>query len=84
MLIERVRQQSGSDDEAWLTLLFSEADSAEFAATQLGRARHWVFSEIVAHQIPISGAFKNFGFVNYRGYFGGPFASPNSYRRAVL
>lgn len=84
VLIERVRQQSGSDDETWLTLLFSEADSEEFEATQLGRARHWVFSEIVAHQIPISGAFKNFGFVNYRGYFGGPFASPNSYRRAVL
>lgn len=83
-LIDRVRQNSSSEDEAWLTLLFSAADSTGFEATRLGRARRWVFEEIVAHQIPVSGAFKKFGFVNYRGYFGGSFASPNSYRRAEL
>lgn len=67
----------------WPTLLFSEVDPENFSSTKLGRARQFVFSEIIAHQISISGAFKSFGLVNYRGFFGGPYASPGSYRRAV-
>ncbi len=70
--------------EAWPTLLFSEVAADNLGATKLGRARRFVFSEVIAHQIPISGAFKSFGLINYRGYFGGPYASPASYRRAVL
>ena len=82
-LVDLVGRHSGSDDEAWLTLLYSERDAEAFAGSRLARARRFVFSEIIAHLVPISGAFKSFGFVNYRGYFGGPFASPGSYRRAV-
>ncbi len=71
-------------EEAWPTLLFSEVAADNLGATKLGRARRFVFSEVIAHQIPISGAFKSFGLINYRGYFGGPYALPASYRRAVL
>ena len=66
----------------WPSLLFSETDTEEFSWTRLGRARQFVFSEIIRHQVPISGAFKSFGLVNYRGYFGGPYASSASFRRA--
>lgn len=71
-------------EEDWPILLFSEANAENFNATRLGRARQFVFSEIIGHQIPISGAFKSFGLINYRGYFGGPYALPASYRRAAL
>lgn len=83
-LIDRVASNTGSFEQAWPTLLFSDVTDANFGATKLGRARRFVFSEVIAHQIPISGAFKSFGLVNYRGYFGGPYASPGSYRRAVI
>jgi len=83
-LVDRVAQSAGSGEEAWPTLLFSDATAEEFAATKLGRARRFVFAEIIGHQIPISGAFKSFGLINYRGYFGGPYALPASYRRAEL
>lgn len=83
-LVDLVIENAGSAAQAWPTLLFSEAGAENFSATKLGRARRFVFSEIIGHQIPISGAFKGFGLVNYRGYFGGPYALPASYRRAVL
>jgi len=83
-LIELVARNTNSVEQAWLTLLFSDVTAANFGATKLGRARRFVFSEIIAHQIPISGAFKSFGLVNYRGYFGGPYASPGSYRRGAI
>lgn len=69
-------------EEAWPTLLFAELDADDFGSTKLGRARQFVFSEIIGHQIPISGAFKSLGLINYRGYFGGPYALHASYRRA--
>lgn len=81
-LVSLVRRNSESDDEAWLTLLFAKTANDDIAATRLGRARHWVFSEFIAHQIPIAAAFKSFGFVNYRGFFGGPYKAQDSYRRA--
>lgn len=80
-LITLARRNHPTIDQAWIFLLFSEADVEDFEYTKLGRARRLVFSEIVSHQVPISGAFKSFGLVNYRGYFGGPYSSPASYRR---
>lgn len=71
-------------EKDWPTLLFSEAGAENLSATRLGRARSFVFAEIIGHQIPISGAFKSFGLINYRGYFGGPYTMPASYRRAEL
>ncbi|MBT5221141.1 MAG: hypothetical protein HOM16_16890, partial [Woeseia sp.] len=66
-LIELVARNTDSVEQAWPTLLFSDVAAANFGATRLGRARRFVFSEIIAHQIPISGAFRSFGLVNYRG-----------------
>jgi len=80
-LIHLVSGSRATSQEAWSALLFAEFEAADLAATKLGRARRFVFDELVTHQIPISGAFKGFGLVNYRGYFGGPFADPASYRR---
>ena len=80
-LINAVVPNTDSVEEAWSILLFSEFDTKNFAATKLGRARNFVFSEIITHQVPLSGGFRSFGLINYRGYFGGPFTSPNSYAR---
>jgi hypothetical protein len=82
-LIDLVSDASDNIDQAWTTLLFAEFDVDNFANTKLGRARRLVFSEIIGHQIPISGGFKSFGWVNYRGYFGGPYTSPASYTRGT-
>ena len=83
-LVNRVRGELESDDQSWSSLLFAEFPASDLASTRIGRARHFVFSELIAHQIPISGAFKSFGLVNYRGYFGGPYTSPVSYRRGIV
>ena len=83
-LVNRIRGELESDDQSWSSLLFAEFPENDLAATRIGRARRYVFSEIIAHQIPISGAFRSFGLVNYRGYFGGPYSSPDSYRRGTV
>ena len=83
-VVNRVRGDLESDDQSWSSLLFAEFPASDLASSRIGRARRFVFSEIIAHQIPISGAFKSFGLVNYRGYFGGPYTSPGSYRRGPV
>lgn len=83
-VVNRVRGEIESDDQSWSSLLFAEFPENNLDSIRIGRARRFVFSEIIAHQIPISGAFKSFGLVNYRGYFGGPYTSPGSYRRGVV
>ena len=83
-LVNRIRAELESDDQSWSSLLFAEFPADDLASTRIGRARRFVFSEIIAHQIPISGAFRSFGLVNYRGYFGGPYSSPDSYRRGTV
>ena len=83
-VVNRVRGELESDDQSWSSLLFAEFPASNLASTRIGRARRFVFSEIIAHQIPISGAFKKFGLVNYRGYFGGPYTFPGSYRRGTV
>ncbi len=83
-VVNRVRGEIESDDQSWSSLLFAEFSTDDLFSTRIGRARRFVFSEIIAHQIPISGAFKSFGLVNYRGYFGGPYTSPGSYRRGAV
>jgi len=76
---------NGSDgDKGWATLLFSEYEDVDFQRTQLGRARRFVFSEIITHFVPISGGFKTFGLWNYTGYFGGPYTAPGSYRKMEI
>ena len=80
-LIELVDEKSKSLEETWTTLLFTSFDVEAFEHTKLGRARRFVFAEIITHQIPISGAFKSFGLWNYAGYFGGAYTEPTSYRR---
>ena len=80
-LINLLVRKSESVEQAWASLLFSEFDDDSFSHTKLGRARKFVFSEIVTHQIPISGGFKSFGLWNYTGYFGGAYTEPTSYRR---
>ena len=83
-LVDRMRGELESDDRYWSSLLFAEFPADELEPTRIGRARRYVFSEIIAHQVPLSGAFRSFGLVNYRGYFGGPYASPDSYRRGAV
>ena len=80
-LVNLLIKRSESIEQAWSSLLFANFGDENFRSTKLGRARNFVFSEIIAHQIPISEGFKSFGLVNYRGYFGGPYTSPDSYRR---
>ena len=80
-LVNLLIKRSESIEQAWSSLLFANFGDENFRSTKLGRARNFVFSEIIAHQIPISEGFKSFGLVNYRGYFGGPYTSPSSYRR---
>ena len=80
-LVNLLKKRGESIEQAWSSLLFANFDNENFKSTKLGRARNFVFSEIITHQIPISEGFKRFGLVNYRGYFGGPYTSPDSYRR---
>lgn len=81
-LIDLVMDKDDYSDEGWAILLFSEFEEDNFQSTQLGRARKFVFSEIITHFVPISGGFKSFGLWNYTGYFGGSYVSPKSYRKA--
>ncbi len=83
-LINLMVSKSDMIEEAWSTLLFSNFDADNFAHTKLGRARNFVFSEIITHQIPLSGGFKSFGLSNYKGYFCGLFTTPGSYKRGVV
>ena len=80
-LVNLLVKRGESVEQAWSSLLFANFGDENFESTKLGRARNFVFSEIITHQIPISEGFKSFGLVNYRGYFGGPYTSPDSYRR---
>ena len=83
-LYELVFSSSESADQIWPNLLFSTFQADNFAGTRLGRARRFVFAEIITYQIPMSGAFKSFGLSNYTGYFGGSYLSPDSYPRGIL
>lgn len=83
-LFNLVEGSTSDVEQAWASLLFSEFDTAGFASTKLGRARRLVFYELIAHQIPMSGAFRSFGLWNYRGHFGGSYTAPESYRRGTL
>ena len=83
-LIQVASRAADEPDQAWATLLFARFDTPRFDDTKLGRARTFVFSELITHQIPLSGGFKSFGLVNYRGYFGGSYANDDSYRRGTL
>ena len=83
-LVNTMRGELASDDQSWTSLLFAEFPAEDLASTRIGRARRFVFAETIAHQIPISGAFRSFGLVNYRGYFGGPYSSSDSYRRGAV
>ena len=83
-LISMMVGTTSSVEQAWASLLFSDFDVENFAATKLGRARRLVFSELITHQIPVSGAFKSFGLWNYSGYFGGSFTAPESYRKGAV
>ncbi len=81
-LIDTVAEGEIVGDNDWATLLFAEFNDENFENTKLGRARKFVFSEIITHFVPISGGFKSFGLWNYSGYFGGSYVSPKSYRKA--
>jgi len=83
-LIDLLDRERESVEQAWSTLLFSKFEADNFAHTKLGRARNYVFSEIITHQVPLSGGFKSFGLLNYRGYFGGLYTSPGSYKRGEV
>lgn len=83
-LFNLVEGSTSGVEQAWASLLFSELDVENFASTKLGRARRFVFAELIKHQIPMSGAFKSFGLWNYSGYFGGSFKAPESYRRGAV
>lgn len=80
-LVNLLGASTSSVDEVWSILLFSELPVESESGTKLGRARRFVFSEIITHLVAVSGAFKSFGLVNYRGYFGGAYSEPRSYRR---
>ena len=80
-VVSRVRGELESDNQSWSSLLFADFPASDLAATRIGRARRLVFAEIVIHQMPISGAFKSFGLVNYAGYYGGPYMAAGSYRK---
>ncbi len=83
-LVDSVAEGKIVGDKGWATLLFAEFNDENFESTKLGRARNFVFSEIITHMIPLSGGFKTFGLWNYRGYFGGAYVSPESYRKTEI
>ncbi len=83
-LIDGLVGNNYGSEELWSILLFSEFSEPDFETTQLGRARRFVFEEMIAHFVPISGAFKSFGLWNYTGFFGGSYLSDESYRKMKL
>ncbi len=83
-LINLVVRNSDSVEQAWSSLLFTKFEADNFAHTKIGRARNFVFAEIITHQVPLSEGFRSFGLSNYTGYFGGSYTSPSSYRRGDI
>ncbi len=83
-LINLVVRSSDSVEQAWSSLLFTKFEADNFAHTKIGRARNFVFAEIITHQVPLSEGFRSFGLSNYTGYFGGSYTSPSSYRRGDI
>ncbi|WP_299535441.1 hypothetical protein [Ulvibacterium sp.] len=80
-LIDMLMKANNNLVETWATLLFIEFSEPNFESTQLGRARKFVFEELIKHFVPISGSFKSFGLWNYNGFFGGSYLSDESYRK---
>ena len=83
-LFNLVLDSTSGLEQAWASLLFSGLDVENPESTKLGRARRFVFAELITHQIPVSGAFKSFGLWNYGGYFGGSYTAPESYRKGAV
>lgn len=83
-LINLTIKQMQDEMKAFGFLLFADFSSQDkFKSSRLDRARSFVFSEIITHQIAISG-FKSFGLTNYKGYFGGHYTVPTSYRQLEI
>lgn len=78
--IGRAAARSSSDNEAWTYLMFAERNGRATLNTRLGRARHFVFDELVRHLVA-NGGFKRFGLINYDGFINLPFDVPGAYRR---
>lgn len=84
LLIEEAKPRFNSKNEMFIHLLFNGRDQEDMIGTRLGRARQFVFDEIIRH-IVANGGFRRFGFVNYKGYIGGgSFYDSNSYRREII
>jgi hypothetical protein len=79
-LMRDARNRLGTDASAFIHLMFTERGGAATPLTAIGRARQFVFDEIVRH-IVASGGFKKFGLVNYDGFINVSFYDSRSYRR---
>lgn len=78
--ISRAAVRSSSDNEAWIYLMFAERNGRATLNTRLGRARYFVFDELVRHLVA-NGGFKRFGLINYDGFINLPFDVPGAYRK---
>ena len=63
------------EQKALEQLFFVPADTTNFYSTRLGHIRQFVITEFIRYQVS-QGAFRKFGYMNYRGYAGGPYSDP--------
>lgn len=78
-IADSAKKRLGDDASAFVYLMFLDRQAASLA-TRLGRARHFVYDEIVRHLVS-KGGFRRFGLTNYEGNFGTPLMDPGAYRR---
>lgn len=75
-----VRSRFGSDEKAFVYLLFAQRGESVGTDTRLGRARKFVFDELIRHVVA-NGGFRRFGLLNYEGFISTSFYDSRSYRR---
>jgi hypothetical protein len=64
------------EQKALEQLFFVPPGVSTFFSSRLGHIRKFVISEFIRYQVS-QGAFRKFGYVNYRGYSGGRYADPS-------
>jgi len=64
------------EQKALEQLFFVPQGATDFFSSRLGHVRRFVITEFIRYQV-LQGAFRKFGYVNYRGFRGGKYSDPS-------
>jgi hypothetical protein len=63
------------EQKALEQMFFVPQGATDFFSSRLGHVRRFVITEFIRYQV-LQGAFRKFGYVNYRGFRGGKYSDP--------